>query len=150
MTEPLTEDLTLAGPVSPRLQVSTSGTDSDFDVKLIDVYPDAGPTPGYQLLVRGEPMRAKFRKSLSHPEAMQPGQVTPLHFDMPDVNHTFLRGHRIMVQVASSWFPLTDLNPQRFEDIATAAPGDFTQANERVYHSPQAASGIAVHARPAK
>jgi putative CocE/NonD family hydrolase len=150
MSDPLTEDLTLAGPVSPHLQVSTSGTDSDFDVKLIDVYPDAGPTPGYQLLVRGEPMRAKFRKSLSQPEAMLPDQVTPLNFDMPDVNHTFLRGHRIMVQVASSWFPLTDLNPQRFEDIATALPGDFTKATERVYHSPQAASGIVVHVRPAK
>ena len=150
MGDPLTEDLTLAGPVSPRLQVSTSGTDSDFDVKLIDVYPDAGSTPGYQLLVRGEPMRAKFRKSFSQPEAMLPDQVTPLNFDMPDVNHTFLRGHRIMVQVASSWFPLTDLNPQRFEDIATALPRDFMKANERVYHSRQAASGIVVHVRSAK
>jgi putative CocE/NonD family hydrolase len=148
--DPLSEDLTLAGPVSPCLQVSTSGTDSDFDVKLIDVYPDTGATPGYQLLVRGEPMRAKFRKSLSQPEAMLPDQVTPLNFDMPDVNHTFLRGHRIMVQIAGSWFPLTDLNPQRFEDIATALPGDFTKANERVYHSPQAASGIVVHVRTAK
>jgi len=125
--------------------VSTSGTDSDFDVKLIDVYPDDGPTPGYQLLARGEPMRAKFRNSLSRPEAMVPDQVTHLNFDMPDVNHMFLRGHRIMVQVSSSWFPLTDLNPQRFEDIATALPKDFVKANERVYHSPQAASGIVRH-----
>jgi uncharacterized protein len=145
VSDPLTEDVTLAGPVSPRLQVSTTGTDSDFDVKLIDVYPDSGPTPGYQLLVRGEPMRAKFRKSFSKPEPMTPGEVTPVNFEMPDVNHTFLRGHRIMVQVQSSWFPLTDLNPQRFEDIAAAQPADFRKATERVYHSRRAASGIVVH-----
>jgi putative CocE/NonD family hydrolase len=150
ISDPLTEDLTLVGPVSPRLQVSTSGTDSDFDVKLIDVYPHAEPTPGYQLLVRGEPMRAKFRNSFSKPEAMLPDQVTALNFDMPDVNHTFLRGHRIMVQVASSWFPLTDLNPQRFEDIAAALPIDFVTANERVYHGQHAASGIVVHLLPVK
>jgi uncharacterized protein len=81
---------------------------------------------------------------------MLPDQVTPLNFDMPDVNHTFLRGHRIMVQLASSWFPLTDLNPQRFEDIATALPVDFVKANERVYHGQHAASGIVVHLLPVK
>jgi len=140
----LTDDVTVAGPVSPRLQVSSSGTDSDFDVKLIDVYPDSGPTPGYDLLVRGEPMRAKFRDSFSAPEAMTPDQVTPVNFEMPDVNHTFLRGHRIMVQVESSWFPLTDVNPQRFEDIATAQRADFVKATERVYHSRGSASGIVV------
>jgi putative CocE/NonD family hydrolase len=144
MSDVLTEDVTVAGPVSPRLQVSTSGTDSDFDVKLIDVNPDSGPTPGYELLVRGEPMRAKFRNSLSTPEAMTPDQVTPVDFEMPDVNHTFLRGHRIMVQVESSWFPLTDVNPQRFEDIATAQPADFAKATERLYHSRGSASGIVV------
>jgi hypothetical protein len=144
MSDVLTEDVTVAGPVSPRLQVSTSGTDSDFDVKLIDVNPDSGPTPGYELLVRGEPMRAKFRNSLSTPEAMTPDQVTPVNFEMPDVNHTFLRGHRIMVQVESSWFPLTDVNPQRFEDIATAQPADFAKATERLYHSRGSASGIVV------
>jgi putative CocE/NonD family hydrolase len=141
----LTEDVTVVGPVSPRLQVATSGTDSDFDVKLIDVYPDSGPTAGYELLVRGEPMRAKFRDSFSTPEAMTPDAVTPVNFEMPDVNHTFLRGHRIMVQVESSWFPLTDVNPQRFEDIGTAQPGDFVKATERVYHSREAASGVVVH-----
>ena len=150
MTDPLSEDITVAGPVSPHLQVSTSGTDSDFDVKLIDVYPDSGPNPGYQLLVRGEPMRAKFRKSFSMPEAMTPNQVTPVSFEMPDVNHTFLRGHRIMVQVQSSWFPLTDLNPQRFEDIASAQAADFVKATERVYDNRAAASGIVVRVLPKK
>jgi putative CocE/NonD family hydrolase len=147
-SETLTEDITIAGPVSPRLQVSTTGTDSDFDVKLIDVYPDSGPTPGYQLLVRGEPMRAKFRNSFSAPEPMTPNQITPLNFEMPDVNHTFLRGHRIMVQVQSSWFPLTDLNPQRFVDTATAQPADFVKATQRVYHGRETASGIVIHVLP--
>lgn len=148
ISDPLTEDVTLAGPVSARLQVSTTGTDSDFDVKLIDVYPASGPTPGYQMLVRGEPMRAKFRNSFSAPEPMTPSQITPLNFEMPDVNHTFLRGHRIMVQVQSSWFPLTDLNPQRFVDTATAQPADFVKVTQRVYHSRQAASGIVVRILP--
>jgi uncharacterized protein len=167
VSEPLTEDVTLAGPVSPQLHVSTSGTDSDFDVKLIDVYPpdydlslgdvdvthkDVPPynekMGGYQQLVRGEPMRAKFRNSLTKPEAMTPNQVTALSFDMFDVDHTFRRGHRIMVQIQSSWFPLTDLNPQKFLNTATATPADFVKATERVYHSPQSASGIVVGVMP--
>ena len=118
--------MTVAGPISPKLHVSTSGTDSDFVVKLIDVYPYriSGPQPaataprpadvpmptermgGYQQLVRGEPMRAKFRNSWEKPEPMTPGKVEAVNFDMPDVLHTFRRGHRIMVQVQSSWFPL--------------------------------------------
>ena len=149
-TDALAEDVTVAGLVSPRLQVSSSGTDSDFDVKLIDVYPDSGPTPGYQMLVRGEPMRAKFRNSFSAPEAMTPNQVTPVNFEMPDVNHTFLRGHRIMVQIQSSWFPLSDLNPQRFEDIATAQPADFTKATQRIYHSRQQPSSLGIRVLPAR
>jgi len=148
VSDALTEDVTVAGPVSPRLQVSTSGTDSDFDVKLIDVYPDSGPTSGYQMLVRGEPMRAKFRNSFAKPEAMMPNEVTPVNFEMPDVNHTFLRGHRIMVQFESSWFPLADVNPQRFEDIATAQPADFVKATERLYHSRRSASGVVLHVLP--
>ncbi|HVZ17347.1 MAG TPA: CocE/NonD family hydrolase [Terriglobales bacterium] len=167
VSEPLTDDVTIAGPVSPKLHVATSGTDSDFDVKLIDVYPpdydkslgDVDethtdvPIPrekmgGYQQLVRGEPMRAKFRNSLSKPEPMTPNQITPLNFEMQDVNHTFRRGHRIMVQIQSSWFPLTDLNPQKFVDTAKAKPADFTKATERVYHTPQAASGIVVGVVP--
>ena len=149
-TEPLEQALTIAGPVTPILRVSTSGTDSDFDVKLIDVYPNnyrdppaaaggrrnppgAAPIGGYQQLVRGEPFRGKFRNSLSKPEPFQPGQPAGIQFAMPDVMHTFLPGHRIMVQIQSSWFPLTDRNPQRFLDIKTAKASDFQKAVERVY-----------------
>lgn len=143
-TEPLTEDITIAGPIRPSLQVSTTGTDSDFDVKLIDVYPEefpnADPNPmqiemsGYQQLVRGEPFRGRFRNSFEKPEPFKPGQQTKVEFVMPDVNHTFRRGHRIMVQVQSSWFPLADLNPQTFvSNIYEAKPGDFQKATQRVY-----------------
>ena len=142
-TEPLDRDVTLAGPVSPALAVSTSGTDSDFDVKLIDVYPDDYPNPepgpaavpmaGYQQLVRGEPFRGKFRHSMERPEPFVPGRREKIEFAMPDVFHTFRAGHRIMVQVQSSWFPLTDRNPQKFLDIPKAKASDFEKAVERVY-----------------
>jgi hypothetical protein len=144
-TEALDQDVTVAGPVPVRLHVSSSGTDSDFDVKLIDEYPANGSSPGYQQLVRGEPMRARFRNSFSSPEALQPNTATPVSFAMPDVNHTFLRGHRIMIQVQSSWFPLTDLNPQTFVPVPSAKPADFVKATERVLHSPQAASSVVLH-----
>jgi predicted acyl esterase len=103
---------------------------------------------GYQQLLRGEPMRAKFRHSFEKPEPMIPGQMEPLNFTMPDVNHTFRRGHRIMVQVQSSWFPLVDRNPQTFIDIPTAQPGDFKLATQQVFHSKTAASGIEVLVLP--
>jgi putative CocE/NonD family hydrolase len=164
VSDPLPGDVTIVGPVSPRLRVSTSGTDSDFDVKLVDVYPTDYPdeeaqTPaaqrrdvempreamgGYAMLIRGEPFRGKFRNSFEKPEPFTPNQMAEIKFDMPDINHTFRRGHRIMVQVQSSWFPLVDLNPQTFVDTATAKPEDFKKATERVYHSPQAASGVQV------
>lgn len=166
-TEPLEQDVTIVGPVSPKLFVSTTGTDSDWVVKLIDVYPADYPddtpsnvTPpndvpppsikmaGFQQLIRGEPMRGKFRKSFEHPEAFTPGKVEEVSFNMPDVNHTFRRGHRIMVQVQSSWFPLTDRNPQTFENIPDAKPGDFKKATEKVYRSKSQASGIAVEVLP--
>jgi putative CocE/NonD family hydrolase len=149
----LDRDVTIAGPVTPSLFVSTSGTDSDWVVKLIDVYPndypDNEPNPagvrmgGYQQLVRGEPMRGKFRNSFEKPEPFEPGKVTKVEFAMPDVLHTFRRGHRIMVQVQSSWFPLVDRNPQKFVDIYGAAAADFQKATERVYHSRDAASALA-------
>jgi len=119
-TDPLEDDVTIAGPVSPKLKIASSATDSDFVVKLIDVYPDDYPDNedadatkrvmsapsvrmgGYQQLLRGEPMRAKFRKSWEKPEPLEPGKVTDLNFSMPDVNHTFRKGHRIMVQIQSS------------------------------------------------
>jgi len=172
-TPVLQEDVTISGPVSPKLFVSTSGTDSDFDVKLIDVYPADYPESkqdviraedrdkprkdvdkpaftmgGYQQLVRGEPFRGKFRHSFEKPEAFTPGKVEEISFTMQDVNHTFRRGHRIMVQVQSSWFPLTDRNPQTFVNIPDAKPSDFVKAAERVYHTAQQPSGIEVGVLP--
>jgi uncharacterized protein len=145
VSDPLEEDVTVTGPVEPQLWVSSSGTDSDFDVKLIDVYPmdypDPNPNPkavhmgGYQQLVRGEPFRAKFRNSFEKPEPLAPNQPSALHFSLPDINHTFRTGHRIMVQIQSSWFPLTDRNPQKFVNIPDAKPEDFQTATERVYRS---------------
>jgi uncharacterized protein len=158
-TEPLEADLTLAGPIEVSLQVSTTGTDSDWVVKLIDVYPGDYPNPennptgaqmgGYQQLLRGEPMRGKFRESYEHPLPFEPGKVTPVHWTMPDVFHTFRRGHRIMVQVQSSWFPLTDRNPQTFCDIYHARPEDFRKATQRVYRSAKAPSALQVRVLPA-
>jgi putative CocE/NonD family hydrolase len=151
-TEPLDQDVTVAGSVSPRLWVSSSGSDSDFDVKLIDVYPMDYPNPdpnprdmhmgGYQQLVRGEPFRAKFRNSFEKAEPLQPNKPAAINFDLPSINHTFRRGHRIMVQIQSTWFPLVDRNPQRFEDIPDAKPEDFQKATERVYRGGEHSSAI--------
>jgi hypothetical protein len=162
-SEPLTEDVTIAGPVRPKLKVASSGTDSDFVVKLIDVYPEDYPNAagvaagnnrivggapvmmgGYQQLVRGEPMRAKFRDSWEKPTALVPGKMVSVNSEMPDVNHTFRAGHRIMVQVQSSWFPLADRNPQTFVDVPFAKPEQFVKATESVYRSADAASGVEV------
>jgi predicted acyl esterase len=147
MTDALTEDITIAGPIAPTLFVSTTGTDSDFDVKVIDVYPReaGGGLSDYQQLVRGEPFRGKFRNSFEHPEPFTPGVVQQIHFSMPDVYHCFLKGHRIMVQIQSSWFPLTDRNPQTYTKIPHAAPEAFVKATERVYRSPQAASFVEIN-----
>ena len=144
-TDVLTEDVTVAGPLTASLFVSTSGTDSDFVAKLIDVYPDDAPDNqpnptgmkmgGYQMLVRGEPMRARFRKSFEKPEPMAPDKVEKIEYAMPDVNHTFVKGHRVMVQIQSSWFPLVDRNPQKFVNIYTAKESDFQKATQHVYHS---------------
>ncbi|MEK6320089.1 MAG: CocE/NonD family hydrolase [Acidobacteriota bacterium] len=144
-TDVLTDDVTVAGPITASLFVSTSGTDSDFVVKVIDVYPDEAadnePNPsgmkmgGYQMLVRGEPMRARFRNSFEKPEPMAPNKAEKIEYVMPDVNHTFMKGHRIMVQIQSSWFPLVDRNPQKFVDIYKANEADFQRASQRVYHS---------------
>jgi putative CocE/NonD family hydrolase len=151
-TEPLEEHVTIAGPITAHLQVSTSGTDSDWVVKLIDVYsgdyPNPDPNPagvqmgGYQQLVRGEVFRGKFRNSFEKPEPFEPGKVTKVEYVMPDAYHTFRRGHRIMVQIQSSWFPIVDRNPQTFCDIYQAREEDFQKATQRVYHSPPAASQI--------
>ena len=160
-SEPLEDDVTIVGPLVPKLFVSTTGTDSDFVVKLIDVYPqkeleekhrrgvsDVGvpetDLAGWEQLIRGEPLRGKFRHSFEKPEPFTPGKVEEIDFTMPDINHTFRRGHRIMVQVQSSWFPLIDRNPQTFVDIPKAKPEDFRKATERVYHEPGHASGLDV------
>jgi putative CocE/NonD family hydrolase len=145
-TEPLDHDVSVFGPVQVDLKVSTSGTDSDFDVKMVDVfpgnYPDYNnPTPapgsvpmgGYQELIRGEPFRGKFRKSFEKPVAFAPNQPDRITFYLPDIAHTWRQGHRIMVQVQSSWFPLTDRNPQKFMEIPKARSGDFQKATNRVY-----------------
>jgi len=139
----LDEDLTIAGPIQVELSVSTSGTDSDWIVKLVDVYPDDYPDPnpnptgvrmgGYQQLVRGDVMRGKFRNSLEKPEPFVPDRATPVRFTLQDVCHTFRSGHRVMVQVQSTWFPLVDRNPQKFVDIYSAKESDFQKATQRVY-----------------
>lgn len=151
-TEVLKSDLSIAGPIEVDLTVSTTGTASDWVVKLIDVYPDDYPDlekgpgqvhmGGYQQLVRGEPMRGRFRNSFEEPEPFTPHEPTRVRFTMPDTFHTFRTGHRVMVQVQSSWFPLVDRNPQTYVDIYSAKESDFQKATQRVYHSPDMASRI--------
>jgi uncharacterized protein len=150
-TDTLTNDLTLAGPVVADLMVSLSNTDADFVVKVIDVFPDKGsyndvdiyaetdpilkyPMGGYQMLVRAEIMRGKYRNSYSIPEAFVPGKPTQVKYTLPDVAHTFKKGHRLMIQVQSSWFPLVDRNPQQFIDIYHANEDDFVKETINVYH----------------
>ncbi|MCC7376474.1 MAG: CocE/NonD family hydrolase [Verrucomicrobiales bacterium] len=158
-TGPLEEDLTLAGPVEVSLNVSTTGTDADWIVKLIDVYdgdfPDPKPNPtgirmgGYQQLVRGEPMRSRFRKGYERPEPMRPGKVEEVAWTMPDVFHTFRRRHRVMIQVQSTWFPLVDRNPQAFvEDIWNARPEDFRKETHRVHLGGATVSRVTVGVLP--
>lgn len=159
-TEPLAEDLTIAGPIKVNLNISTTGTDSDFVVKVIDVYPGDYPQPapvagqqvpanavkmgGYQQLVHGEPFRGKFRNSFEKPEAFTPGKPASIKFDMPDVYHTFRKGHRVMIHIQSSWFPLVDRNPQTFVDIPKAKATDFQKATQRVYRSREMNSSVTV------
>jgi uncharacterized protein len=157
-TDALGEDLTLAGPVTADLFVSTTGTDADFIVKLIDVYPDKAPenaphnsprgenirTGGFQMLVRAEVMRGKFRNSLSKPEPFAPGKPDEVKIALNDVHHTFKAGHKIMVQVQSSWFPLVDRNPQKFVDIYHATEADFQKATHRIYRSAPLSSHLRV------
>ena len=148
-TPVLDEDLTLAGPLVADLMVSLSTTDADFVVKLIDVFPDEFtydekeygkgngenyPMGGYQMLVRGEIMRGKFRNSFAVPEPFTPGKITEVKYTLPDVAHTFKKGHKVMVQIQSSWFPIADRNPQKFVDIYKADDSDFQKATIRIYH----------------
>jgi len=164
-TDPLESDVRIAGPIKVDLRVSTSTTDADWVVKVIDVYPGDYPNPpsappaagaaaqgpppanavkmgGYQQLVRGEPFRGKFRRSFEKPEPFVPNKPDQITFQMADVAHTFRKGHRLMVQVQSSWFPLVDRNPQTFVEIPKAKASDFQKATIRVYHSKQLPSSI--------
>ncbi|MBE9462495.1 CocE/NonD family hydrolase [Dyadobacter sp. UP-52] len=150
----LKEDVTISGNVFANLFVSTTGTDADFIVKLIDVYPGDAPNNspvnpnmkmgGFQLLIRGEVMRAKFRNSFSKPEAMVPNKIEHVKFDMQDAAHSFKKGHKIMIQVQSSWFPLVDRNPQKFVNIYKASEADFQSAKHRIYTSGTNASYVGV------
>jgi putative CocE/NonD family hydrolase len=160
-TPALEADVTLAGPVNANLFVSLSTTDADFVVKIIDVFPDdfkyegdmaqpnrsvggTYPMGGYQMLVRGEIMRGKFRKSFETPAPFLPNKVEEVKFYLPDVAHTFKKGHRMMVQIQSSWFPLVDRNPQKFVNIYEAVAKDFQKSDIKIYHSTRFPSGIEV------
>ncbi len=145
-TKPLDNNITIAGPIEVELFVSTSGTDSDWIVKLIDEFPDSvfgtKDISGYQMMVRGDIMRGKFRNSLEKPEPFTPDKPTKVKFTLNDSYHTFLKDHRIMVQIQSSWFPLFDRNPQKFCDIYSAEESDFQSATNRVYHTEKYPSKI--------
>jgi putative CocE/NonD family hydrolase len=153
----LTEDITVAGTLTAQLNVSISTTDADFIVKLIDVFPEKfqydttsyGVGNGkdylmdsYQMLVRGEVMRGKFRNSFEKPEAFEPNKATLVKFDLPDVAHTFKKGHKIMVQIQSTWFPLVDRNPQQFLDIYHCKDSDFVSSTIKLYHDSKYPSSI--------
>jgi putative CocE/NonD family hydrolase len=158
MTDTLQEDLRLSGPVKASLFVSTTGTDADFVVKLIDVLPENTPNPspnprqwqmgGMQRLVRAEVFRGKFRNSFEKPEPFLPGKPVKLEIEIPDVAHLFKKGHRVMVQIQSSWFPLVDRNPQTFMRIPEASEKDFRKADIRIYHEPGRASAVILPVMP--
>ena len=157
-TPVLEGDLNVAGPVEVELWVATTGTDADWVVKLIDVFPDDHPDPdpnpagvrmgGYQMLVRGDVMRGKFRDSLSEPKAFEPGKPTRVKFTLPDTCHSFRPGHRLMVQVQSSWFPLVDRNPQTFCDIYSCDESAFKKQTHTVHRSADKASRVTLRVRP--
>jgi putative CocE/NonD family hydrolase len=144
-TAVLDKDVTLAGNIWANLKVSTTGTDADFMVKVIDVYPDSARNnqwtakdvymSGYQQMVRSEAMRGKYRADISKPIPFIPGKVNPVNFELQDILHTFKKGHKIMVQVQSTMFPLVDRNPQTFVNIMKAKESDFKKATHRVYTS---------------
>ena len=148
-TEPLTEDVPIAGDITAHLFVSTTGTDGDWIVKLIDVYPEDHPKDqklaGWELMVANDVFRARFRNSFEKPAALTPGQVTPLTIDLHSQDYRFLKGHRIMVQVQSTWFPLIDRNPQTFvPNIFEARGSDYRPATIRVYRSARWPSSVEV------
>jgi putative CocE/NonD family hydrolase len=148
-TDVLDSDVTLAGPITASLFVSTTGTDADWVVKLIDVYPDEVPSQpemgGYQLGIAMDIFRGRYRESFETAEAIPSNTPVPFTFALPTANHVFLPGHRIMVQVQSTWFPLYDRNPQTFvPNIFLAKASDYQKAVVRIYHSGQAGSFVAL------
>ncbi|HZV89972.1 MAG TPA: CocE/NonD family hydrolase [Candidatus Binatus sp.] len=153
-TDELTEDLTLTGSVTAKLFASTTGSDSDWIVKLIDVYPEKYPDDwklsGYELMVADEVFRGRFRKSFEKPEPITPDAITPFTIDLHTANHVFKKGHRIMVQVQSTWFPIIDRNPQKFvPNIFEAKESDYQKATQRVYRSREFPSGVVISLSPA-
>jgi putative CocE/NonD family hydrolase len=152
-TSPLTEDVTIAGDVTAHLCASTTGTDADWVVKLIDVYPDSvtenRPMGGYELMVAEDIMRGRYRTSFEHPAPIPPNTVEPFTVDLHEQLYRFLKGHRIMVQVQSSWFPLYDRNPQTYvPNIFEARASDFHAREHRVYHNSACASRISLGVLP--
>ncbi len=153
-SETLTDDLTLNGEIKANLFASITGTDADFIVKIIDVLPDTASNPkdapkgitmaGFQRLVRAEVMRGKFRNSFEKPSPFIPNKIEQVNFELPDVAHTFLAGHKIMIQIQSSWFPLVDRNPQQFLSIPKAKETDFKKINVKIYHSNNYPSSISL------
>jgi uncharacterized protein len=146
-TEPLATDVTVSGSLAANLFASTSGTDSDWIVKVIDVYPDRSPSEpemgGYQLMMAGDVIRGRYRRSLEKPEPLVPGAITKYAIAFPGVDHVFRAGHRIMVQVQSTWFPVIDRNPQRFvPNIFAAQDADFQRATQRVFRASKAPSHV--------
>ncbi len=153
-TPPMTDDLVIAGPLDVDLWVSTTGTDADFIVKLIDVFPDssdAAAQPNYQMLVRSEVFRGRFHKSFERPEALVPNQPTRIKLELLDVMHRFQKGHRLMVQIQSTWFPLVDRNPQKFvPNIYFAKPEDYQKATHRILRSAEHPTSLTFGTVPAK
>ncbi|MHB1168735.1 MAG: CocE/NonD family hydrolase [Longimicrobiales bacterium] len=157
-TEALEEDVTIAGPILANLSFTSTGTDADFIVKLIDVLPNDAPDPSpnptgvrmgeYQMLLAGEVFRARYRNSYERPEPLVPGEVTHLEFDLRDRHHTFRKGHRIMVQVQSTWFPVIDRNPQAFVNIYHARPEDYRAATHRIMRSTEYPSHLKLLVMP--
>lgn len=154
-TDVLNNDITTLGPINVHLYVSTSGTDADYIVKIIDVFPEQLndypknekniPMGGYQMLVRGDVLRGKFRNSLEEPEPIIPNEIVKISFELPDVAHQFKKGHRIMIQIQNSWFPLVNINPQQFLNIYEAEEKDFIEATHRIYHDAHHSSKISFY-----
>jgi len=153
-TDALNEPVTLAGQVTAKLFASTTGTDGDWIVKLIDVYPEKvaedWKLSGYELMIADEVFRGRFRNSFEKPEPIQAGVVTPFTIDLHTANHVFKKGHRIMVQVQSTWFPIIDRNPQKFvANIFEAKESDFQPATQHIYRSQKFPSSVAISTLPA-